>query len=233
MGRSWVGNTFSNSKDQQGVHCGWLSFSEGESGRKGGLWGSQGPRLCGFGFHSNCNGNPLGGSEPRSDIILYCTENCSVNYFLLCSLGVVWESVILKKLDISGQYFWYIKPCTGSWKSWNVFPDLHIPFWGALGRPVFLAYQCLFILMYLRKYEEWRGKRAEHLREFLALWNLKYEYGINKLVCRKWLGPFHNKNIISKFSFGIFSEGLMISVGKIRGQHDCVKQNNPSALFYP
>lgn len=87
--------------------------------------------------------------------------------------------------------------------------------------------------MYLRKYEEWRGKRAEHLREFLALWNLKYEYGINKLVRRKCLGPFHNRNIIRKFSFGIFSEGLMISVGKIRDQHDGVKQNNPSALFYP
>ena len=66
----------------------------------------------------------------------------------------------------------------------------------------------------------------------LALWNLKYEYGINKLSCRKSLGPFHNKKK-NQFSFGIFSEGLMISVGKLRGQQDSVKQNNPSALFYP
>lgn len=58
----------------------------GESGRKGGQWGSQGPRLCGFGFHSNCDGNPLGGSKPGSDIILYCIENGFVHYFLLRKL---------------------------------------------------------------------------------------------------------------------------------------------------
>lgn len=86
MGRPWDGNTFGNSQDQQGVHCGWRSFSGGESGRKGGQWGSQGPRLCGFGFHPNCDGNPLGGSKPGSDIILYCTENCFVRCFLLRKL---------------------------------------------------------------------------------------------------------------------------------------------------
>lgn len=57
-----------------------------ERRRKWVQWGSQGPILCGFGFHSNYDGNPLEGSKPRSDIIFYCTENCFMNYFLLRKL---------------------------------------------------------------------------------------------------------------------------------------------------
>ena len=86
MRRPWVGNTFGNCKDQQGVHCGWSRSREGVSGRKWGQWGSQWPILCGFGFHSNCDGNPLEGTKPGSDIIFYCTENCFVNCFLLRNL---------------------------------------------------------------------------------------------------------------------------------------------------
>lgn len=106
VGRPWVGNILGKSKDQQGVRCGWSSMSEGESGRKWGQWGSQGPILCGFGFDSNCDGNPLERSKHGSDIILYCTENCFMNYFLFRELlrGLaenLWFSRNLKFLAIS------------------------------------------------------------------------------------------------------------------------------------
>lgn len=107
VGRPWVGDMLSKSKDRQGVHCGWSSVSEGESGRKWGQWGSQGTILCGFGLHSNCDGNPLERSKHGSDIIFYCTENSFMNYFLLRELlrGLaenLWFSRNLKFLaDIS------------------------------------------------------------------------------------------------------------------------------------
>lgn len=139
--RKWVRNTLGKSKEQQGVHSGCSSVSKGENGAKWSWWVSQGPILCGFGFYSNCNGNTLEGSEVGSDIIFYCRENCFMNYFLLRELfrGLAENTVIVEKLEIFGWYFLYIRLCAGSKKFWNVFPDLQIPSWGVLARPVFLA----------------------------------------------------------------------------------------------
>lgn len=51
-------------------------------------------------------------------------------------------------------------------------------------------------------------------RNPLALGSFKYEHGINKLVCRISGGSILPLRKTSKSSFGIFSEGLIISVGK-------------------
>ena len=114
MGRHLVGSTFGKSKDQHGVHCGWAAWVREKGRRKWGQQGSQGPILCGFGFHSSCDGNPLEGSKPGDDIIFYCTENCFMNYFLKALYGIGCDSVVLEKLDISGWYCIYIRSCTGS-----------------------------------------------------------------------------------------------------------------------
>lgn len=203
MGRPWVENTLGKSQDQQGVHCGWSSTSERESQRKWDQWGSQGPILCGFGFHSNCDGNPLEGSKCGSDIIFYCTENCFMNYFLLRKL--------LRGLAKS------------QWLSRNLtfLADTYTSGPVSVARNPGICFQiCTFLIE-----GPWRGQsfwlnnsssysdiqermkseeeRAGHLRE---CWNHKHEYGINKLVCRKSLGPFHNKkrdlpwNIIWRFN---------------------------------
>lgn len=193
MGRPWVGDTLGKSKDLQGDHCGWSSMSEGDRGRKRGQWGSQGPILCGFGFHSNCDGNPLEGSKHGSDIIFYCIENCFMSYFLRRKLlrGLaenLWFSRNLKFLADT---------------SFTSGPEL------VARNPGMCSQICTFLFegLWLSR-SSWLYGSSSHSRiqesmkseeereqstygNSLAIWSLNYEYGINKLVSRESLGPFH------------------------------------------
>lgn len=205
MGRPWVEDTLGKPEDSARSPL-WLEQHEWGRRGKWGQWGSQGPILCGFGFHSNCDGNPLEGSKHMSDIIFYSTENCFMNYFLLRKLlrGLaenLWFSKNLKFLADT---------------SYTSGPE------PVARNPGMCSQICTFLLEGpWSGQSSWLNSTSSHLRiqestkseeereqstygNSLAIWSFKYEYSINKLVCRE-SGSIPQLKKISEFSFRIFS----------------------------